>query len=78
MTEQPEQLIKKINTEQKFSDLVFKHFRSERFGMTYCCPIDLEKIIRTKELCDWQELKKDVYESFAVTGVISRLAKIRP
>jgi len=34
--------------------------------MTYCCPIDLEKIIRTKELCDWQDLKVDAYESFTV------------
>tara|TARA_B110000196_G_scaffold319334_1_gene337110 strand:+ start:6296 stop:7267 length:972 start_codon:yes stop_codon:yes gene_type:complete len=56
-----EQLIKKINTEKKFSDIVFKRFRTDKYGITFCCPTDLEGIIIDKELCDWQGLKTPVY-----------------
>lgn len=56
-----EQLIKKINTEKKFSDIVFKSFRSERYGITFCCPLDLEGITIDKELCDWEGSRLPVY-----------------
>lgn len=53
--------IKKISIEQRFSDLVFKRFRSDRFGITYCCPLDLDKYTIKKELCDWEESRLPVY-----------------
>jgi len=56
-----ESIIKKIEIEQKFSDVVFKQFRSERFGITYCCPLNVDKLTVQKELCDWQELRSPVY-----------------
>jgi len=70
MIEQQEQIIKKIHTEQEFSDLVFKNFRAERFGITYDCPIDLDKISIKKELCDWEDLKTPVYTEPSITETL--------
>jgi|TARA_R100000084_G_scaffold53103_1_gene22307 DNA-binding protein YbaB len=52
-----EKLIKQIQTEQKFADVAHKSFREKKYGITSCCPFDLEKIAIKKYLCDWQSLK---------------------
>lgn len=67
MSVQDQYIIKKINTEQTFSDIVFKSARTERFGITSCCPLDLDNITSKKELCDWEDLKLPVYTSKAYT-----------
>jgi len=50
-----QKIIKKIKIEQNFSDVVFKSARAERFGITYCCPLDVDRVTNKKELCDWEE-----------------------
>tara|TARA_R110002020_G_scaffold245343_1_gene459061 strand:- start:9662 stop:10225 length:564 start_codon:yes stop_codon:yes gene_type:complete len=58
MSEQEDQiLIKRIKIESKLADFAFKSYRQEKYGITYCCPYDLDKISIKKELCDWQDLK---------------------
>ena len=56
-----EDSIKQIQINADFSDVVFKTAREERFGITFCCPLDLDKISIKKELCDWQGIKLPVY-----------------
>jgi hypothetical protein len=53
-------LIKKIETETKFADTLYKNFVSKRYGMEPCCILDLEDITIKKELCDWNELESKV------------------
>ena len=54
-----QQIIKKIEVNQKFSDYVYKDFSARRYGITSCCSLDqLESAIIKKELCDWQDLKE--------------------
>jgi len=50
-------LEKKINTEQRFANLVYKDFQTKRFGLTPCCDVEIEEIKLKKYLCDYQELK---------------------
>ena len=69
MSVEEQKILKKIDTEQKFSDVVFKSARSERFGITFCCPLDLEKISIKKELCDWQDSKLPVYKKKAYSEI---------
>lgn len=50
-----------LNTEKKFASALFKDFRSKRFGITACCDIDLNSVIISKSLCDWeQKLNEDL------------------
>lgn len=51
-------LVKKINLEQKFANLVYKDFQAKRFGLTPCCTPDVNEIKFTKWLCDYQDLKE--------------------
>tara|TARA_R110002020_G_scaffold36503_2_gene109742 strand:- start:4778 stop:5368 length:591 start_codon:yes stop_codon:yes gene_type:complete len=67
MSDQDQYIIKKINTEQSFSDMVFRSARAQRFGISGCCPTDIDKISIKKELCDWEDLKTPVYTSKAYT-----------
>jgi len=62
-----EYIVKKIDIESQFSDTVFKAFRAERFGITHCCSLELEKISVKKELCDWEDMKLPVYTSKSYT-----------
>ena len=41
--------------------------RADRFGLSSCCPTELEKISIKKELCDWEDSKLPVYTSKAYT-----------
>lgn len=50
-------LEKKIHTEQKFANAVYKNFMSLRYGMEPCCVFDMEAAVIDKNLCDWQDLK---------------------
>tara|TARA_B100001758_G_scaffold247851_1_gene267769 strand:+ start:26852 stop:27961 length:1110 start_codon:yes stop_codon:yes gene_type:complete len=52
-----EKLIKQIKTEQKFADIAHKSFRESKYGITSCCPFDLDNIAIKKYLCNWQSLK---------------------
>tara|TARA_R110000765_G_scaffold134201_4_gene233127 strand:+ start:3797 stop:5962 length:2166 start_codon:yes stop_codon:yes gene_type:complete len=52
-----EELIKQINVRTEFADKLYKKMRSERYGMTYCCPLELEKINLTNDLCNWEHSK---------------------
>ncbi len=47
----------KINTEQRFANLVYKDFQTKRFGLTPCCDADIDEIKLKKYLCDYQEQK---------------------
>jgi hypothetical protein len=51
-------LEKKIQTEQRFANLVYKDFQSKRFGLTPCCDADIEEIKWKKYLCDYQDQKE--------------------
>ena len=55
-----EQLVKTIAIEQKFADTIFKDYRSERYGITHCCPNDISKFQIKKNICDWENAKLDV------------------
>ena len=49
-------ITKKIDIENKFSDLIYKQMRSVQFGMAPCCSIEeLDSTIFEKNLCDWQD-----------------------
>lgn len=50
-------LEKKIETEQRFSNLVYKDFQTKRFGLTPCCDADINEIKWKKYLCDYQDQK---------------------
>jgi len=67
MTGHEESIIKKIEIEQKFSNEVFLSFRQERFGITHCCSVDVEKYSIQKELCDWEELKTPIFTLTSIT-----------
>ena len=47
----------KINTEQRFANLVYKDFQTKRFGLTPCCDVEIDEIKLKKYLCDYQEQK---------------------
>lgn len=51
-------LEKKINTEQKFANLVYKDFQTKRFGLTACCDVEIDEIKLKKYLCDYQDQKE--------------------
>jgi hypothetical protein len=51
-------LEKKIQTEQRFANLVYKDFQTKKFGLTPCCDADIEKIKWKKYLCDYQDQKE--------------------
>ena len=61
MSVEEQHIIKKINIEQSFSDIVFKSARAERFGITYWCPLEVDKASIKKELCDWVLDFKEYY-----------------
>lgn len=48
--------LKKIQTEQKFAEAVYRDFKSKKYGITPCCYTDLNDSIIKKQLCDWQDL----------------------
>ncbi len=50
-----EELVKQINIKTDFADKAFKKMRAERYGITYCCPFDLDKIVIKNELCGWDD-----------------------
>ena len=63
-----EEQVKQINVKQLFADKVYKKMRADRYGLTFCCPNDLEKINIKNYTCDWQDLKVILYdESFTQT-----------
>ena len=37
-----EEQVKQINVKQLFADKVYKKMRADRYGLTFCCPNDLE------------------------------------
>ena len=52
----------RINIEKKFADYVYKEFRSQRFGLASCCPIDLlDKFTIKKEICDWYDNELETF-----------------
>ena len=57
-------LKKRIDIEQKFADLIYKDFRSKRYGLSPCCSIEqMSKYNIKKELCDWSDLKVKSYST---------------
>jgi hypothetical protein len=63
-----EEQVKQINVKQLFADKVYKKMRADRYGLTFCCPNDLEKINIKNYTCDWQDLEVIQYdESFTQT-----------
>ena len=55
-------LKKRIDIEQKFADLIYKDFRTKRYGLSPCCSIaQMSKYSIKKQLCDWSDLKLETY-----------------
>ena len=52
-----EELVKQINVKTEFADKLYKKMRADRYGMTFCCPLELEAINLTNDICNWQDLK---------------------
>ena len=50
-----EELVKQINIKTEFADKTFKSMRAERYGLTYCCPFDLDKIVIKNDICGWND-----------------------
>jgi hypothetical protein len=55
-------IIKKIDIENKFSDLIYKQMQTTRFGMQPCCSIDdLNNTIFDRNVCKWQDSEIKAY-----------------
>tara|TARA_R110002020_G_scaffold29814_4_gene94178 strand:- start:4799 stop:6199 length:1401 start_codon:yes stop_codon:yes gene_type:complete len=55
-------IVKKIDIENKFSDLIYKQMRSSRFGMSPCCSMEeLDNTIFERNVCDWQDSEIKAY-----------------
>jgi len=60
--ERTNNIVKNIEIQQKFADLIFKDFRSKRFGINTCCSIDQKnKYSIQKSICDWDNKIKPTY-----------------
>tara|TARA_R110001592_G_scaffold255416_1_gene518999 strand:- start:49636 stop:50667 length:1032 start_codon:yes stop_codon:yes gene_type:complete len=62
-------LEKKIETEQRFANLVYKDFQTKKFGLTPCCDADIDKIKWKKYLCDYQDQKNNDDKLEATEGL---------
>jgi|TARA_R110000765_G_scaffold38452_2_gene84320 hypothetical protein len=58
--------IKRIETEAKFADSVYKHFQARRYGMTSPCETTLDGIASEKYLCFWEDKKEKEYTGFKI------------
>jgi hypothetical protein len=67
MSSKVKKIEKIIETKQIFADYAYKEYRSENFGMTSCCALQLEKYSRNNELCEWQEGEQPIYNIDTVT-----------
>ena len=55
-------IIKKIDIENKFSDLIYKQMQTTRFGMQPCCSIDdLNNTIFERNVCKWDDSEIKAY-----------------
>ena len=61
MAASEQELIKIIDTKQTFADLAYKEYRSTKFGMTFCCPVNFNDHSIVNELCDWEAGKQTIY-----------------
>ena len=61
-----EELVKQINIKTEFADKVFKKMRSDRYGLTFCCPLELDKISIKSKLCGWDDLTVPVLPEVSV------------
>ena len=65
-----EEIVKQINIKQEFADKIYKKMRADRYGLTFCCPNELERINIKNYSCDWQDIKLEQYEeSYAATMI---------
>ena len=55
-----EEIEKQINVKKEFADKVYKKMRADRYGLTFCCPNDLEKINVKNYMCNWQDIGYEV------------------
>jgi hypothetical protein len=55
-----EQIEKQIDIKKQFADKVYKKMRADRYGLTFCCPNDLEKINVKNYMCNWQDIGYEV------------------
>jgi hypothetical protein len=71
--ERTNNIVKNIEIQQKFADLIFKDFRSKRFGINTCCSIDQKnKYSIQKAICDWDNKIKPTYtKSYTETDWIN-------
>ena len=58
--------IKRIETEARFADDVYKHFQAKRFGMISPCENTLDGIATEKYLCYWQDKKEKEYTGYKI------------
>ena len=59
--------VKRIETEARFADNVYKHFQARRYGMTSPCETSLDGIASEKYLCFWEDKKEKEYTGFNIT-----------
>ena len=58
--------VKRIETEARFADDVYKHFQARRFGMISPCENTLDGIASEKYLCYWQDKKEKEYTGYKI------------
>ena len=51
-----EEIAKQIDIKKEFADKVYKKMRSDRYGLTFCCPNDLQNINVKNYMCNWQDI----------------------
>ena len=60
--ERSNNIVKNIEIQQKFADLIFKEYRSKKYGINSCCSIDQKhKYSIQKSICDWDNKIKTIY-----------------
>jgi hypothetical protein len=51
-----EEIEKQIKIKEEFADKIYKKMRADRYGLTFCCPNDLQNINIKNYICDWQDI----------------------
>ena len=52
-----QEILKLIDTQIKFADIVFKDFRGKKYGMNTCSPESMNKALIDQYICSWENNK---------------------
>lgn len=64
------EILKKIETEQKFAEAIYQDFKNKRYGIGGCCYTDLLSTKIKKQLCDWEDQKECEVVPFNSVGLV--------